>query len=118
LTKRLARLGVAGWVACALTSLLVSPISWDHHWLWAVPLLAVLTDAALRRRGGLRRTWWALSGLVLLVYEAWPRYWHWPKLLLPSGLLGGLPGGQRSPVSWVGTNLFVLGGLPEPSGER
>ncbi|MFC0847647.1 glycosyltransferase 87 family protein [Streptomyces noboritoensis] len=46
--------GAAGlWTACragdrwgvlvtALTALLVSPISWSHHWVWCVPLLAVL----------------------------------------------------------------------------
>jgi len=26
----------------ALTALLVSPISWSHHWVWCVPLIAVL----------------------------------------------------------------------------
>ncbi|MGH3156363.1 MAG: glycosyltransferase 87 family protein [Streptosporangiaceae bacterium] len=101
---------VAGWVACAITGLLVSPISWDHHWLWIVPVLAVLADAALRRRGGLRWTWWTLGGLVILVYEAWPRYWRGPKILLPSGLLG-LPGAQQAGLSWISNNLFVLGGL-------
>ncbi|HZF92709.1 MAG TPA: glycosyltransferase 87 family protein [Streptomyces sp.] len=26
----------------ALTALLVSPVSWSHHWVWCVPLIAVL----------------------------------------------------------------------------
>jgi hypothetical protein len=25
---------VEGWVTCALTALLISPVSWDHHWVW------------------------------------------------------------------------------------
>ena len=32
-----------GWalLVAALTGLLVSPISWSHHWVWCVPLLAL-----------------------------------------------------------------------------
>ncbi|MEW2518002.1 glycosyltransferase 87 family protein [Actinacidiphila alni] len=42
----------AGWaaVSCALTALLVSPVSWSHHWVWAVPMLVLLGSEALRRR--------------------------------------------------------------------
>jgi alpha-1,2-mannosyltransferase len=31
-----------GILLTAFTALLVSPISWSHHWVWCVPLLAVL----------------------------------------------------------------------------
>lgn len=31
-----------GVLVVAFTGLLVSPISWSHHWVWCVPLLAVL----------------------------------------------------------------------------
>ncbi|MFJ2607370.1 glycosyltransferase 87 family protein [Streptomyces sp. NPDC087425] len=31
-----------GVLAAAFTALLVSPISWSHHWVWCVPLIAVL----------------------------------------------------------------------------
>nr|WP_240634730.1 glycosyltransferase 87 family protein [Streptomyces dengpaensis] len=31
-----------GILVTALTALLVSPISWSHHWVWCVPLIAVL----------------------------------------------------------------------------
>ena len=32
-----------GWglLVAALTGLLVSPISWSHHWVWCLPLLAL-----------------------------------------------------------------------------
>ncbi|WP_419183801.1 glycosyltransferase 87 family protein [Streptomyces albidus (ex Kaewkla and Franco 2022)] len=49
LARRLyVRHGLDGWgvVVTALTALLVSPISWSHHWVWCVPLLALL---AVRR---------------------------------------------------------------------
>jgi alpha-1,2-mannosyltransferase len=41
---------LAGFLCCALTGLLVSPVSWTHHWVWAVPLLVWLTVTAWRRR--------------------------------------------------------------------
>ncbi|MDQ2810344.1 MAG: glycosyltransferase 87 family protein [Actinomycetota bacterium] len=41
---------LAGVACCALTGLLISPISWTHHWVWAVPLLVTLTVAAWQRR--------------------------------------------------------------------
>ena len=31
-----------GALACATTGLLVSPISWSHHWVWAVPVAMLL----------------------------------------------------------------------------
>jgi alpha-1,2-mannosyltransferase len=102
---------VAGWVACAIIGLLVSPISWDHHWLWVVPVLAVLIDAAVRRRGGLRRTWWVLAALVIVIYQAWPRYFLGKAAWLPDGLLGYIPHADQYGFAWINLNLFVFGGL-------
>jgi alpha-1,2-mannosyltransferase len=51
---------LAGAVCCGITGLLVSPISWTHHWVWAVPLLVLVTAAAWRRR-----SYWI--GLVALL---------------------------------------------------
>jgi alpha-1,2-mannosyltransferase len=28
----------AGWVTCGVTGVLISPISWDNHWVWIVPV--------------------------------------------------------------------------------
>src|SRR5580700_7509752 len=62
----------AGLLAAALTALLVSPISWDHHWVWIAPGLALIVDAAVRagRAGqpGLRAAWYALAAVVLLLF--------------------------------------------------
>src|SRR5215469_7277217 len=38
----------AGLMACALTALLISPISWDHLWVWIAPGVAVLIAAGAR----------------------------------------------------------------------
>jgi alpha-1,2-mannosyltransferase len=48
---------LAGAVCCGVTGLLVSPISWTHHWVWVVPLLVMLTVVAWRRRS----LWCALA---------------------------------------------------------
>lgn len=54
---------LAGAVCCGITGLLVSPISWTHHWVWAVPLLVLLTVAAWRRR-----SWWIGLGAVVTAF--------------------------------------------------
>jgi alpha-1,2-mannosyltransferase len=44
----------SGFSICALTGLLVSPISWSHHWTLAIPALLLLAVRAAR--GGRRAT--------------------------------------------------------------
>ena len=39
---------LAGILACALTGLLVSPVSWDHHWVWIAPAVVVAAHYGLR----------------------------------------------------------------------
>ncbi|MFD9701065.1 glycosyltransferase 87 family protein [Lentzea sp. NPDC059081] len=39
-----------GFCAAAVTSLLVSPVSWEHHWVWVIPLLVWLAVQAFARR--------------------------------------------------------------------
>ena len=48
----LSRRGHELWAVCACgtTGVLISPISWDHHWVWAVPCLVALGWSAWRRR--------------------------------------------------------------------
>ncbi len=56
----------------ALAALLVSPISWSHHWVWAAPVLLALAAAGRRRQ--LAGAWAAaVSGLVLFVVS--PPWW-------------------------------------------
>jgi alpha-1,2-mannosyltransferase len=89
-----------GVLLTALTALLISPISWSHHWVWCVPLIAVLLSEGRTRLAltvtavftartmwllphegdlDLRLAWWqqplaspyALLGLALLGFGAW-----------------------------------------------
>jgi alpha-1,2-mannosyltransferase len=85
----------AGLMAAALTALLVSPISWDHHWVWIAPGLALIIDAAVRAgragQAGLRAAWYALAAAVLLLFAAWPDFWNATAGLLQGGLINYAP---------------------------
>jgi len=85
----------AGLMAVALTGLLVSPISWDHHWVWIAPGLALLIDTAVRAgragRPGLRAAWYALAAAVLIVFGEWPEFWKAGAGLLNGGLINYAP---------------------------
>jgi alpha-1,2-mannosyltransferase len=59
---------VAGLVCIAFASLLASPISWTHHWVWIVPLLLVTVS----------RRWWITSWAVGSVFLIGPM-WHVPR---------------------------------------
>jgi alpha-1,2-mannosyltransferase len=69
----------AGIVTCALTGLLVSPISWDHHWVWIVPGVTILACLGVRARGALRWAWLTGAALLAAVFGAWPGFlWGQP----------------------------------------
>src|SRR6516165_6112887 len=81
----------------AAAGLLISPISWSHHWVWAAPaLLTCLIVPGLRRRRPP-----VLAVLALLTFAVAP---HW---LLPSG------GGRELHWSWwqqaVGDSYALIG---------
>jgi alpha-1,2-mannosyltransferase len=81
-----------GLMAAALTALLVSPISWDHHWVWIAPGLAVIIDAGVRARTAAgRAAWYALAAVVLLLFGAWPDFWSRTAGLLQGGLINYAP---------------------------
>ncbi len=65
-----------GVLLCAATGLMVSPISWSHHYVWIVPVLAWLVLAADRPR---RWPWWAAGTAILFVaapMSSVPGYLH------------------------------------------
>ena len=63
---------LAGVLTCALTGLLASPISWDHHWVWVVPGVAALAGYAADRRAAGRSALLAVAALVTGLFAAWP----------------------------------------------
>jgi alpha-1,2-mannosyltransferase len=109
---------VAGWLTCALTGLLCSPISWDHHWVWIVPAMALFADAAVRARGAARWACWALAAVIFALFGAWPDHYTGPVALVPQGLLGFFIGPHPEHMKYylkgvqvISWNLFGLVGL-------
>ena len=106
----------------AFAGLLISPISWSHHWVWAEMgvLVLAITSLRYRDRGGL-----AAAAIGVAIFAAAPQWWfphtdnrelHWAAwqqvvgnsyviyavviLLLPLWRrpAGARPGGQRTGV--------------------
>lgn len=68
------------WAVCcaAVTAVLVSPISWTHHWIWCVPMLALLAAEAAEEQSrpqAVRRLRWrvifGLTALAFLSFAMW-----------------------------------------------
>ena len=89
------------WLAAAAvtgtTGLLVSPISWTHHWVWILPALVVLV------RGGVR-TRIAAAGAYLLFVLA-PMWWT-PHPARPGTAEVGFHG-----LTTIVANCFLIAGL-------
>ena len=80
---------VQGWTLVGITSVLVSPISWDHHWVWVVPVLALLTGLAMTARPLARAGYLVTMVLIAGVMGSWPWQWSGPNAFVPRrGLLG------------------------------
>ena len=80
----------------AVTGLLVSPISWSHHWVWCVPILALLWCQA--------RVWVVPTLLVFWSYAVW---------LVPHGdgvelSLDGFDVARSAPYVVLGLGFLVL----------
>ena len=100
-----------GLVTCAATGLLVSPISWSHHYVYVVPALALAAY-------GPRRLGYRILGVALVVglFGWWPlpigsQGGYDPNAqLLPRGLLLLAPNqGNHAAVefTWRGLELIV-----------
>ena len=59
-----------GVCAAAVTGLLVSPISWSHHWVWCIPIGVLVAVGVIERRAG---AWLAALGYVatFATYTFW-----------------------------------------------
>jgi alpha-1,2-mannosyltransferase len=88
---------VAGLLMAALTGLLVSPISWDHHWVWLVPGLIAAVHYGVRASRTIGRAWACSAGVLILAAV----FWTWPGAL------------WRKPM---GPGRFTFGLLYMPSG--
>ncbi|MCF2527537.1 glycosyltransferase 87 family protein [Yinghuangia soli] len=112
---------LAAVLTCAVTGLLVSPISWTHHWVWVVPALVLAVHLALTRARTagpppLRAAWPLLPLVLALLAFAWPMSLPGRPALTPQGLLWRLPydAGREhhwTPVQFLAGNAYVFAGL-------
>ena len=102
-----------GVLTCALTGLLISPISWLHHWVWVGPWLAALGGLALLARGSSWRVWLGVAALVTLAFG------NFPALPVLTGSANGLnvvtDDPMKQSLTWHGTqviagNIYVFAG--------
>ncbi|MFJ9781250.1 glycosyltransferase 87 family protein [Amycolatopsis sp. NPDC101161] len=88
---------VLGLTACALGGLLVSPISWTHHWTWCVPILVLAGWYAWRFGRAIRWTAAAVVVAGLTLFIVGPM-WFAPR---PAPSVGW----------WLATESYELYGL-------
>jgi alpha-1,2-mannosyltransferase len=60
-----------GFSVCALTALLVSPVSWSHHWVLAVPALVLFALDARRRGSSAVLSACALAAALAYAHVIW-----------------------------------------------
>jgi hypothetical protein len=94
-----------GLLTCALTGLLISPISWLHHWVWVAPWLAALGGMALLARPIARRIWLFAAGLIALAFVNWPGLPVLTGTKHGMNLITDVP--MRHPFSWGGDELVA-----------
>ncbi|WP_163802146.1 mannosyltransferase [Mycolicibacterium sediminis] len=99
------RLG--GILVVQLFGLLLSPISWTHHWVWLIPLMIWLLHGPLRDRIGARVLGWGwlaltIVGVPWLLSFAQPTIWEIgrPWYLAWAGLV--YAAATLATLGWIG----------------
>lgn len=67
--------GLLAITTVGLLSCTVPPLAWGHHWVWTVPLLAVMLGQVARTRGRVRWLWGASAAAVYLLVFMWFTAW-------------------------------------------
>jgi alpha-1,2-mannosyltransferase len=110
-------------VIVQLFGLLLSPISWTHHWVWLIPLMIGLLHGPLRERMGARILGWGWLGLAVigppwLLSFAQPTIWEIsrPWYLAWAGLIYIVA--TLATLGWIAASRRRVCLSPEPSSDR
>ena len=96
-----------GFSLCAVTGLLVSPISWSHHWVIAIPALLVAGVAVGRayRAGNIAAAALGAAGITTIAVIGWTGL---ALQVSGSDWLGLPPGAVARSVAYAFIGLAVL----------
>jgi alpha-1,2-mannosyltransferase len=94
-------------VTVAFTALLVSPLSWSHHWVWVAVLLPLLLEVTLRIRGRAQVLPAALLAVWTAMLVTWPLRRRPEDPLKANGIIW-VAYRHAQPVHWLGENMYVL----------
>jgi alpha-1,2-mannosyltransferase len=97
----------AAVLTVAFTALLVSPVSWSHHWVWVVVLLPLLVDVVLRMEGWTQVLAAGLAPLWTMMLLMWPLQAREGQPREPNGLIW-VANRHDQPLHWLGENGYVL----------
>jgi alpha-1,2-mannosyltransferase len=84
----------------AFAALLISPMSWSHHWVWCVPALLALAETGRRHN---HRLAWAAAACGLVIFATAPQWW-----------LGRFAGPELSWGAWqqaIGSSYVLFAAL-------
>lgn len=77
----------------AVFTLLVSPISWSHHWIWIAPVLLAMIGYATQFSGRKAAGWYVVTAITTAVFVYGPQNW--------------LPDGEHRESSWTPWQHFI-----------
>ena len=97
-------------VTVAFVALLVSPVSWSHHWVWVVVLFPLLLDVVLRTRGRTQTVAAGLLPLWTMILLTWPLLQRPEDPLSANGILW-VAHRQAQPLHWLGENMYAPAAL-------
>jgi alpha-1,2-mannosyltransferase len=86
--------------ACSLCMLLVSPVSWTHHWVWCIPILVLLGCLCVRYWRDDRSFSYWLGGLFVV-----------STALFVIGAMWTAPRPANSVFTWLETESYELLGV-------
>ncbi|MFD9685292.1 glycosyltransferase 87 family protein [Kitasatospora sp. NPDC059088] len=95
-----------GFCVTAVTAVLISPISWTHHWVWCVPVLVLLAAEASVERArpaGVRRLRWRAAFWATLL--AFLSFAMWAAKPVGAAVL------HMSPLNQLPTSIYPWVGL-------
>jgi len=111
---------LAAIVVVQFYALLVSPISWSHHWVWALPALIWLVHGPVGHRSLVRAAallWLLLLGsyLVPLLVNAQPTIWTIPRPWYLSAPGWAYPAGAVLTLVAIAVTLRPAAGAVQPA---